>query len=52
MTPTRPLAVKLRLLMEYLATSLREAWGGKDAKEVAAKVGKMATYLSGGIELG
>ncbi|KAG2501783.1 hypothetical protein HYH03_000283 [Edaphochlamys debaryana] len=51
-TPTRPLAVKVRLLCEYLAVSLKEAWGGKDAKEVAQKVLKMATYLSGGIEMG
>ncbi|KAG2424357.1 hypothetical protein HXX76_014566 [Chlamydomonas incerta] len=51
-SPSRPLEVKLRLLMEYLVVSLREAWGGKDAKDVAAKVMKMATYLSGGIEMG
>ena len=50
--PSRPLEVKLRLLLEYLVVSLREAWGGKDAKDVAAKVLKMATYLSGGIEMG
>lgn len=50
--PSRPLAVKLRLLLEYLATSLRDAWGGKDVKDTAAKVLKMATYMSGGIEMG
>ncbi|KAG2484429.1 hypothetical protein HYH03_016739 [Edaphochlamys debaryana] len=50
--PTRPLAVKLRLLCEHLAASLGEAWGGRGAKEVAQKVAKMATYLSGGIEMG
>ncbi|KAG2452450.1 hypothetical protein HYH02_002692 [Chlamydomonas schloesseri] len=51
-SPSRPLEVKLRLLLEYLVVSLREAWGGKDAKDVATKVLKMATYLSGGIEMG
>ncbi len=50
--PSRPLAVKLRLLLEYLAASLRDAWGGKDVKDTAAKVLKMATYMSGGIEMG
>ncbi|KXZ55497.1 hypothetical protein GPECTOR_2g1046 [Gonium pectorale] len=49
---TRPLAPKLRLLLEYLTCSLRDAWGGRDAKDVAGKVAKMATYLSGGIEMG
>ena len=49
--PSRPLEVKLRLLLEYLVVSLREAWGGKDAKDVAAKVLKMAHYLCGGIEM-
>jgi hypothetical protein len=42
----------MRLLLEYLVVSLREAWGGKDAREVAKKVDKMANYLSGGIEMG
>ncbi|KAG2491392.1 hypothetical protein HYH03_010183 [Edaphochlamys debaryana] len=51
-SPTRPLAAKLRLLCEYLAASLREAWGGREQRETAAKVAKMATYLSGGIEMG
>ncbi|KAG2452447.1 hypothetical protein HYH02_002689 [Chlamydomonas schloesseri] len=50
-SPSRPLEVKLRLLLEYLVVSLREAWGGKDAKDVATKVLKMAHYLSGGIEM-
>lgn len=51
-TPTRPLAPKLASLLEYLTGALAEVWGGKDAKDTAGKMQKMATYLSGGIELG
>ncbi|GLC40789.1 hypothetical protein PLESTB_000022500 [Pleodorina starrii] len=50
--PSRPLAPKLRALLQYLVCSLREAWGGNDAREVAAKVMRTANYLSGGIEMG
>ncbi|EFJ45989.1 hypothetical protein VOLCADRAFT_118253, partial [Volvox carteri f. nagariensis] len=50
--PTRPLAPKLRNLLQYLVCTLREAWGGHDVKEVAGKVMRTATFLSGGIEMG
>ncbi|GLI68136.1 hypothetical protein VaNZ11_012472 [Volvox africanus] len=50
--PSRPLDQKLRQLLQYLVCTLREAWGGHDAREVAAKVMRTATFLSGGIEMG
>ncbi|GIL79647.1 hypothetical protein Vretimale_12241 [Volvox reticuliferus] len=50
--PSRPLAPKLRQLLQYLVCTLREAWGGHDVREVAAKVMRTATFLSGGIEMG
>ncbi len=50
--PTRPLSVKFRSMMAYMAVHLMKLWGGRDIAECAAKMLKAATLISGGIEMG
>ncbi|GLC59670.1 hypothetical protein PLESTB_001520500 [Pleodorina starrii] len=50
-TPSRPLASKFRLLMEYLAGSLAVAWGGANSHETAQSMMRTANMLCGGVEL-
>ncbi len=52
MAPTRPLVEKLSPLLEIVGVRMREAWGGRDARECAARMTRAAATLSGGIELG
>ncbi|GIL96494.1 hypothetical protein Vretimale_2284 [Volvox reticuliferus] len=49
--PTRPLAIKFRALMEYLAGSLAVAWGGNNTHETAQSMLRTANMLCGGVEL-
>ncbi|GFR46253.1 hypothetical protein Agub_g7803 [Astrephomene gubernaculifera] len=49
--PSRPLAAKFRLLLEYLAGSLCDAWGGANSHETAQSMLRTANMLSGGVEL-
>ena len=51
-THTRPLAQKLRYLLEYVAAHSMDAWGGKTAQEAAQRMLDEAESLSRGIELG
>ncbi|KAJ9515640.1 hypothetical protein QJQ45_021752 [Haematococcus lacustris] len=50
-TPTRPLHVKIELLLKWLVFHLKEQWGGKDETDCARKMIKTATMISGGIEM-
>lgn len=51
-TPTRPLHEKFVGLMELLLEGLKPLWGGSTKEQVVDRMRKMASRLSGGIELG
>eukprot|EP00798_Chlamydomonas_sp_ICE-L_P017102 gene17102-23399_t len=51
-TPSQPLHVNFGRLMEYVLHHMIAAWGGKDEKDCANKMMKMATMINGGVELG
>lgn len=44
--------VKFETLMDYLVHQLRQAWGGKDRADCAAKMMRVCMMLGAGIELG
>lgn len=51
-SPTRPLQEKFAGLMELLLEGLKVVWGGSTKDQVVDRMKKMASRLSGGIELG
>ncbi|GMH44651.1 hypothetical protein BSKO_12603 [Bryopsis sp. KO-2023] len=50
--PTRPLQEKLNSLMELIVEGLKTTWGGNTKDQLVDRMKKMASRLSGGIELG
>lgn len=48
---TRPLAVKFRAFMDYLAGHMADHWGGSNSHETAQNMLRTASMLSGGVEL-
>lgn len=51
-TSSRPLHDNFTLLMEYLVESLKQVWGGNSKDQLTERMKKLASKLSGGIELG
>lgn len=51
-TPTRPLHEKFSGIMELLYEGLKPLWGGTSKEQLVDRMRKMASRLSGGIELG
>ncbi|KAG2422054.1 hypothetical protein HXX76_016309, partial [Chlamydomonas incerta] len=48
---TRPLAVKFRAFLDYLAGHMADQWGGSNSHETAQNMLRTASMLSGGVEL-
>ena len=48
----RPLHEKFQLLLSFLFEALKAVWGGNNKDQVTDRMKKMASRLSGGIELG
>ncbi|KAG2437653.1 hypothetical protein HYH02_011034 [Chlamydomonas schloesseri] len=48
---TRPLAVKFRAFLDYLAGHMADQWGGSNTHETAQNMLRTASLLSGGVEL-
>lgn len=51
-TSLRPLHENFTLLVEYLVESLKQVWGGNNKDQLTERMKKLASKLSGGIELG
>jgi hypothetical protein len=46
-TPTRPLYLKFHAVLDLMLLSLQKEWGGENEHECAAKMGRLATLISG-----
>jgi hypothetical protein len=45
--PTRPLYLKFHAVLDLMLLSLQKEWGGESEHECAAKMGRLATLISG-----